>query len=89
MGGHVNARHNLGAKEGQAGNMDKALKHYMISARCGDNDSLENIKQMYMNGDATKDDYAKALRVYQENLIEIKSAQRDEAAAVRDEYTYY
>ena len=41
------------------------------------------VQPMFMNGDATKDDYAKALRVYQTNLVEIKSPQRDEAAAFR------
>ena len=61
----------------------------MIAAGCGDNDSLERIKQLFMNGDATKDDYSKALRSYQEHLVEIKSAQRDEAAAYSDEFNYY
>ena len=89
MGGHVDARHNLGVFEGRAGNMDRALKHYMIAAGCGYTDSLEKIKQMFMNGDATKDDYAKALRAYQANLVEIKSPQRDEAAAFDDDYKYY
>ena len=42
-----------------------------------------------MNGHATKEDYAKALRVYQAYLVEIKSAQRDEAAAYSHEYKYY
>ena len=69
--------------------MDRALKHFMIAAGCGDNDSLENIKQMFMNGGVTKDDYVKALRAYQANLVEIKSAQRDEAAAFDDEHKYY
>ena len=61
--GHIKARHNLGIFEGRAGNMDRALKHYMIAARFGYNDSLENIKRSFMNGDATKEDYAKALRI--------------------------
>ena len=47
------------------------------------------VQPMLMNGDATKDDYAKALRVYQTNLVEIKSPQRDEAAAFDDDYKYY
>ena len=89
MEGHAMARHNVGAKEGQAGNMDKAVKHFMIAAGVGYNDSLEKIKQMFMNGQATKDEYAKALRAYQENLAEIKSPQRDEAAAFDDRYKYY
>ena len=89
MGGHVATRHNLGISEGLDGNIDRALKHFMIAVNFGDNDSLENIKQMYMDGDATKEDYAKALRAYQTYLVEIKSPQRDEAAAYRDEYKYY
>ena len=42
-----------------------------------------------MNRGATKDDYAKALRAYQANLVEIKSPQRDQAAAFNDAYKYY
>ena len=75
--------------EGRAGNMDRALKHFMIAAGGGDNDSLKKIQQMLMNGDAMKDDYAKALRAYQACLNEMKSPQRDEAAAFNDAYKYY
>ena len=89
MGGHVATRHNLGISEGLDGNIDRALKHFMIAAEFGDNDSLKQIKKMFKNGQATKDDYAKALRAYQTYLVEIKSPQRDEAAAYRDEYKYY
>jgi hypothetical protein len=89
MRGHVLARYNLGISEYNAGNFGRAVKHYMIAAGCGDNDSVEVIKQMFMNGDATKDDYAKALQVYQAYLGEIKSPQRDEAAVAHELYKYY
>ena len=89
MGGDEEARYNLGISEGRAGNMERALKHFMIAAGVGYTESLEKIKQMFLNGHATKDDYAKALLSYQANLVEIKSAQRDEAAAFDDEYKYY
>ena len=89
MGGHLDAMHNLGVFEMRSGNIDRAVKHYMIAAGCGDNDSLEKIKQMFMNGHVMKDDYAKALQVHQANLVEIKSSQRDEAAAFDDNYKYY
>ena len=88
-GGDSNSRYNLGNAEGRKGNMDRALKHFMISVEFGHHDSLEIIKQMFMKGHATKDDYAKALRVYQANLVEIKSPQRDEAAAYSDAFKYY
>ena len=89
MGGNVKARHNLGALEGQGGNMDRSLKHLMVAAGTGCTASLETIKQKLINGHATKDDYAKALRVYQANLVKIKSAQRDEAASISDDFQYY
>ena len=89
MGGVVEARHNLGNAEGRKGNMDRALKHYMIAAGSGDNNSLDMIKQMFLKGFATKDDYAKALQTYQAHLNEIKSPQRDEAAAFHETYKYY
>ena len=89
MGGNVNARHNLGVNEENAGNFDRALKHYMIATRGGDTDSLNNIKDMYTDGKATKEDYMKALESYQEYLSEIKSKQRDEAAAADEDYLYY
>ena len=88
MGGDEEARYNLGIHEYNAGNMDRALKHHMIAVGVGYTGSLEKIKQMFMNGHATKDDYAQALRVYQTCLVEIKSAQRDEAAAFDYNYKY-
>jgi len=89
IGGCPQARHNLGTMEGKAGNHDRALKHYMIAARSGCNGSLEMIKQMYSNGLATKEDYTKALQSYQTYLGEVKSKQRDEAAAADEENRYY
>ena len=83
------ARHSLGLLEKKDGNMDRALKHYMIAAAFGYSDSLKQIKQLYTDGHATRDDYTNALRVYQAYLDEIKSVQRDTAAAARDEYKYY
>ena len=65
----------------------------MIAAKGGDSNSLRNIrvslfscgyidiKHNCVRRYATKDDYAKALRSYQSYLDEIKSGQRDEAAA--------
>ena len=45
--------------------------------------------QMCKDGRATRDDYAKALKAYQDYLDDIKSDQRDEAAAFSVEYKYY
>ena len=61
----------------------------MIAVEFGNNESLKKIKQMYTNGHATKDDYAKALRAHQAYQDEIKSDQRDKAAASSDTFKYY
>jgi len=91
IGGDTTARHNLAVieVEGVIGNNDRALKHFMIAAKDGYAKSLQNIEYFYKNGYATKDDYTEALRSYQAYLDDIKSDQRDEAAAYSDEYKYY
>jgi len=88
MQGHVKARHNLGMIEGQAGNYDRALKHHLIAAGAGHNESLDLIRELHTHGCASKDDYAKALESYQVYLDEIKSDQRDKAAAEDEDYKY-
>ena len=89
MQGDSTARYNLGEMEEKADNMERALKHYMIAVKDGDDDSLKQIQLFYSNGQASKEDYTKALQLYQVYLGEIKSKQRDEAAAAREEYRYY
>ena len=88
VGGDVHARHNLGVYEENAGNTNRALKHYMIAVESGHNNSLKKIQELYTNGHATKDDYATSLRAYQAYLAEIKSTQRGAAAAAYA-YRYY
>ena len=89
MGGDVEARHNLGCSQARVGNHDRALKHFMIAAGGGEKESLSVIQDMFKKGVSTKEDYTQALRAYQAYLGEIKSAQRDEAAAFSEEYKYY
>ena len=78
--------HNLGIKEENKVNMDRAVRHYMIAVGSGYNRSLKKIQELYSNGHATKEDYTTALQLYQEYLGEIKRKQRDEAAAARENF---
>ena len=89
MEGNVVARYNLGVSEENAGNYDRALKHYMIAVRGGHTEALKEIQELYMDGHATKDHYANALRSHQAYLSEIKSDQRDEDAAFSNDCSYY
>ena len=81
VGGVVVARHNLGTLEHDAGNINRAVKHWMISASAGHDKSLTAIRAMFMEGYATKDDFERALRSHKEATDEMKSEQREAAAA--------
>ncbi|EJK48833.1 hypothetical protein THAOC_32338 [Thalassiosira oceanica] len=82
MCGHVSARHNLGCEEFEAGNYDLALRHDLISAKMGHENSLNNVKISFIDGLATKADYAAALRGYQKAVEEMSSPDREEAKAL-------
>ncbi|EJK45959.1 hypothetical protein THAOC_35399 [Thalassiosira oceanica] len=79
MKGHVSSRHGLGVVEYNEGKYKLAVQHWMISAKMGDKDSLNEIKEMFMEGQATKAQYAEALRGYGDAVEEMKSHQREEA----------
>ena len=80
MRGNVVARHTLGVLEKHAGNVSRAMKHWMISAGAGDDDSLSEVRECFMEGNATKDDFEMALRAHKEAKDEMKSEQREAAA---------
>ena len=82
MQGHVESRHNIGFWEEEKGNHDRAVRHWLISAKMGDMTSVESIKYLFMGGLATKEQYTEALRGYQEAVEEMKSCDRDEAKAL-------
>ena len=79
IGGHPMARHNLGIEEWNNDRYDKARKHFIIAANLGSQGSLSNVKKLYADGHASKEDYANALRGYQAAVDEAKSPERDEA----------
>ena len=82
MSGCVPARYNLGHMDYEAGTIDLALQHWMISAKLGHENSLSYVKALFMDGLATKADYAAALRGYQSAVEEMSSSDREEAIEV-------
>ena len=84
MNGDMNARHNLGCMEGQAGNEHRAHKHFIIAAKAGYKKSLDYVKEGFVNGIVTKEEYANALRAYQSRQDLMKSDMRDKAMAARN-----
>lgn len=78
--GHVLARHQLGCFDYVAGNYERAFRHYVIAAKGGNNTSLLATKDGFVRGKVTKDQYAEALRGYQESQAQLSSNSRVAAA---------
>eukprot|EP00986_Skeletonema_menzelii_P013568 scaffold8039_cov102-Skeletonema_menzelii.AAC.1 len=63
IGGHHRARHNLGCLEREKGRVERAVKHFIIAAKLGHDQSLEYVKDLYKAGYVSKDDFALQLFV--------------------------
>ena len=81
IGGHHSARFNLGNHEGRNGRIDRAMKHFVIASKLGENNSLAMVKQGFEKGFVSKEHYAAALRGHQAAVDATKSEQRDAAYA--------
>jgi len=80
MNGHILARIDLGYLELEADNFDQALKHWIIAAKAGHEDSLDNVTKVFKGGVISKDEYEATLRAHHERRMEMKSDTRDKAA---------
>eukprot|EP00984_Skeletonema_dohrnii_P013406 scaffold5549_cov79-Skeletonema_dohrnii-CCMP3373.AAC.9 len=79
IGGHPTARCRLGCHEGGNSRYDRAVKHWIIAAKLGHDDSVQRLKGMYKSGYVSKEDFASALRGHQAAVDATKSPQREEA----------
>lgn len=79
IGGHPMARYNLGYYDNQNGRYERAVKHWVIAANLGLDEALEAVKQFFLNGFVSKEDYEVALRGHQAALDATKSQQREAA----------
>ena len=79
IGGHPIARYRLGLTEGNNGSAERALTHFFIAAKLGENDSIKVLMDAFRNGLVSKDDLASALRAHQAAVDATKSPQREAA----------
>ena len=79
IGGHPDARFNLGCEEEGSGNIERAVKHWIISANLGYDDSIKALMDLFQEGKVSKDDLAAALRAHQAAVDATKSPQREAA----------
>lgn len=82
--GHVMARNNLAVLENECGNRDRAIRHFMIAASQGHDGALATIREWYVKGFVTKDQFAQALRAHKAAVDATKSEQRANAPAHED-----
>ena len=84
MRGVASSRHNLGVYEENAGNMNRAMKHYnMAAAGAGYYESFMAIRHSYLGGHFTKDYFDMVSRLYKKAKGEMTSDQREAAEATR------
>jgi TPR repeat protein len=79
IGGHPDARFNIGNHEFRNGRKNRAAKHWIIAAKLGEDDALHNVKLGFTCGFVSKEDYDAALRGHQAAVDATKSEQRDAA----------
>ena len=80
IGGHAGARHNLGCFEESHGRKERAIKHYIIAAKMGDDKSLDVVKDYFKYRLVSEEDLAMTLHAHQAATEAMKSPQREEAA---------
>ena len=82
IGGHPDARHNLGFDEWKNGRMDRAAKHWIIAAKLGLDQSFKCVRGLYRKGHVSEEDFAAALHGLNAAIDATESPQREEAALI-------
>jgi tetratricopeptide (TPR) repeat protein len=77
IGGHPEARYNLGCVEHDNDNIERAVKHFIIAANLGYDISMKVLWGQYAKGNITKEDLDTTLRTHQAALDEMKSPERE------------
>jgi tetratricopeptide (TPR) repeat protein len=79
IGGDPEARYNLGCIEGNNGNIERAVKHFIVAANLGDEDSMKMLWKEYSAGNITKDDLEATLRTHKAAMDAMNSPEREAA----------
>ncbi len=79
VGGHPVARFLLGSEEWRNGNTEKAVKHWIIAAAQGYDNSIKRLMEAFKMGFVSKEELASSLRAHQAAVDATKSPQKDAA----------
>ena len=78
MAGNEMARQNLGMDESQSGNMERAVKHWTISASGGCYQSMHHLRESFEGGFVSRESIDSTLTAYNNSCAEMRSESRDE-----------
>ena len=81
IGGHPQARSFLANYDIENIRFERAAKHHIIAANQGHDASLKLLKDFFVQGVVSKEDYTAALRAHEAAVNETKSPEREEAEA--------
>eukprot|EP00984_Skeletonema_dohrnii_P005332 scaffold1874_cov89-Skeletonema_dohrnii-CCMP3373.AAC.9 len=87
IGGHPTARCNLGCHEWDNCNIERAVKHWIIAANQGSDESIKLLMAAYRSGMISKEDLATTLRAHQAAVDASKSPQREAAEEYRRKWS--
>ena len=77
IGGHPHARYILGCNEiKNNGNVEKAVKHFIISAAQGEDNAIKMLMNAFKEGCLSKEELAAAFRAHKAAVDATKSPQR-------------
>ena len=79
IGGHPDARYNLGILERKNGKVERGVKHFIIAATQGHDVAIKELMKAFKEGFVSKDVLASALRAQKAALDATKSPQRQAA----------
>jgi len=82
IGGHPYAGYNLAYYEEVIGNIERAVKHFIIAAKLGYEESMKELWRYYSAGNVTKERLDATLRSHQSAIDATKSLQREEVEAI-------
>jgi tetratricopeptide (TPR) repeat protein len=81
IGGDPDARHYLAVIEERNGNVKRAVKHFIIAANLGYEESMKALWKHYSAGNITKEDLEATLRTHKAATDAMKSPEREAAEA--------
>ena len=77
MAGHEVARSNIGSIEGNSGNTERAVKHWIIAASAGSFSAMHNLLVAFNEGLVSRESIDSTLTAYNNSCAEMRSKARD------------